>query len=56
MFLDPESCWEGAKVSSLPFSNWLNENINEERKTTNIQWDSRTVFLDENKPDYRMRI
>ncbi len=43
-------------MSSLPFSNWLNKNIEEERKTTNIQWDSRTVFLEENKPDYRMRI
>ena len=42
-------------MSSLPFSNWLNENISEERKTTNIQWDSRTVFLEENKPDYSMR-
>ena len=36
-------------MSSLLFSGRLDENIQEVRKTKNIGWDGRTVFLEEKK-------
>ena len=43
-------------MNSLLFSGWLDENIQEERKTKNIRWDGRAVFLEEKKTDYRMQV
>lgn len=43
-------------MSSLLFSGWLDENIQEVRKTKNIRWDGRTVFLEEKKGAYRMSV
>ncbi len=54
--LDPESCREGAKVSSLPFSVRLDGNIQDVRRTRNIDWDGRTVYLEEKKSGFRMGV
>ena len=48
------SGWEDK--TTLLFSDWLDKNVQEERKTQNIHWNGRTVFLEENKPDFRMRV
>lgn len=42
--------------TTLPFSDWLNENIKEERKTKNIRWSGRTVFLEEKTPTVSMSV
>ena len=42
--------------TTLLFSDWLDKNVQEERKTKNIHWNGRTVFLEENKPDFSMSV
>lgn len=44
------------KLNSLLFSRWLDENIQEERKTRNIRWDGRAVYLEEKKTDFSMLV
>ena len=42
--------------TTLPFSDWLIDNIKEERKTKNIRWNGRTVFLEERTPTINMSV
>lgn len=43
-------------MNNLPFSDWLKENINEERFSDKIYWDGRTVTLEERKKSFHMRV
>ena len=54
--MDNLSFPEWLDKTTLLFSEWLDENITEERKTKNIHWNGRTVFLEEIKTDFSMRV
>lgn len=43
-------------MNSAPFLDWLDKNIQQGRKSKNIDRDGRTVTLKEEKVDFRMHV
>ena len=41
-------------MNKLPFSDWLKENINEERFSEKVYWDGRTLTLEERENTFHM--